>query len=39
MSQQSLAEYVSQLDKAGLLTRIKEETRVDEFRALHGMIS
>jgi 3-polyprenyl-4-hydroxybenzoate decarboxylase len=30
MSQQSLAEYVSQLDKAGLLTRIKEEKRVDE---------
>jgi UbiD family decarboxylase len=30
MPQQSLAEYVSQLDKAGLLTRITEEKRVDE---------
>jgi hypothetical protein len=30
MPQQSLAEYVSQLDKAGLLTRITEEKRVDD---------
>jgi 2,5-furandicarboxylate decarboxylase 1 len=34
MSQTSLAEYVQAPDKAGLLTRIKEETRVDELPML-----
>jgi len=34
MPQTSLAEYVQALDKAGLLTRIKEEKRVDELPAL-----
>ena len=30
MHQKPLAEYVEQLDKAGLLTRYKDEKRVDE---------
>ena len=34
MPQASLADYVNDLEKAGLLTRIKEEKRVDELPAL-----
>ena len=34
MPQQSLSDYVIDMEKAGFLTRIKEEKRVDEIPAL-----
>jgi len=34
MPQQSLSEFVDDMEKAGLLVRIKEEKRVDELPAV-----
>ena len=36
MPQQSLADFVDDMEKAGLLVRIKEEKRVDELGAEFG---